>query len=66
MKIAIPITDENFDEVLVKARNADRAIQSHFTSGVDERTGTGSVRNAVGTLERYQRVSGFGGVVKNP
>jgi len=24
------------------------------------------VRNAVGTLERYQRISGFGGVVKNP
>jgi hypothetical protein len=43
-----------------------RALSAHFTSGVDERTGTGSVRNAVGTLERYQRISGFGGVVKNP
>jgi len=25
-----------------------------------------TMRNAVGTPERYQRISGFGGVVKNP
>jgi len=31
-------------------------MKSHFISGVDEGTGTGSVRNASSTLERYQRV----------
>ena len=31
-------------------------MKSHFTSWVSEGTGTGSVRNASSTLERYQRI----------
>ena len=41
-----------------------RAIKSHFTSWVYERTGIYDVRNAVGTLERCNRVLEIGGVVK--
>jgi len=31
-------------------KRAGRAVEAHFTSGIDERTGTGSVRNAFSTL----------------
>jgi len=31
-----------------------RAMVSHFTSGVDKGTGTGSVRNALGTLASWR------------
>jgi len=31
-----------------------RAMVSHFTSGIDKRTGTGSVRNALGTLASWK------------
>jgi hypothetical protein len=31
-------------------------MKSHFISGVDEGTGTGSVRNAYSTLERWYRI----------
>ena len=34
-----------------------RAVEAHFTSGIDEGTGTGSVRNAFSTLEWQRRIS---------